>query len=274
MKITVLVDNNTLIGKNLNGEPGLSFFIEDDGIQILFDTGLSELFMKNAHKLGISLDNIDYVVISHGHDDHIGGLLYLINYYKDYNIKNRPKLLIHPIALMNKISENKDIGNFLNDNIISMYFDVIKTSEPYHITDKLVYLGEINRKYEFEKFVAYNKINFNGKIIPDNLIDDTAIAYNYDKGIVVITGCSHSGICNIIEHSKDVIKKEKIYDVIGGFHLLNPTEDKLNGTLEYFRSMQANTIYPCHCTSFKYKKLIDNVSYTEEIGCGSVLEYI
>lgn len=212
MKITVLVDNNTLIGKNLNGEPGLSFFIEDEGIKVLFDTGISDLFIKNAHKLGISMDNLDYVVISHGHDDHIGGLVHLINYYKDYNIKNRPKLLIHPMALMNKICENNDIGNFLNENIISLYFDVIKTSEPYSITDKLVYLGEIKRKYEFEKLVSYNKINCNGKMLPDNLIDDTAIAYDYSKGIVIITGCSHSGICNIIEHSKDVIKKNKIYD--------------------------------------------------------------
>jgi 7,8-dihydropterin-6-yl-methyl-4-(beta-D-ribofuranosyl)aminobenzene 5'-phosphate synthase len=72
-----------MVGNNLLGEPGLSFYIEDDQQKILFDLGLNDTFLKNAKQLNIGLNDLDYVVVSHGHDDHIGGLFHLINYYKD-----------------------------------------------------------------------------------------------------------------------------------------------------------------------------------------------
>ena len=80
MKLTVLVDNNTIIDRYFYGEPGVSYFIEDEDIKALFDVGYSKLFIKNAIKMGLDIKNIDSVVISHGHNDHTGGLFDLIKF--------------------------------------------------------------------------------------------------------------------------------------------------------------------------------------------------
>ena len=78
MKVTVLVDNDTLVGINFQGEPALSFYVEEGDKKILFDTGFSDLFLKNAQILGIDLTDLDAIVFSHGHDDHMGGLYHLM----------------------------------------------------------------------------------------------------------------------------------------------------------------------------------------------------
>ena len=107
----------------------------------------------------------------------------------------------------------------------------------------------------------------------DFVLDDSALAYISDNGLVIITGCSHAGICNIIEHAKKVCNEEKVYDVIGGFHLLNPSPNKLNNTVEYFKKCQPHAIYACHCTDLHSKIHLARVTNVKEVGVGLVLEY-
>lgn len=274
MKITVLVDNNTLIGNNLQGEPGLSFYIEEDGKKILFDTGWSDLFIKNADKLGISLKDLDYIILSHGHDDHIGGLYHLIEYYKLHNVTKKPILVMHPRALQNKTVDGRSIGNMLSESILSCFFNVKMNSDPIFISENLVYLGEIERNYSFEKVNGLACIEEDGAIIPDELIDDTALAYKSKEGIVIVTGCSHAGICNITSQAERILREDRVCDMIGGLHLLKPSEEKLQGTLNYIKDRKLSRIHPCHCTKFMYRAMINAVTTVEEIGCGSVLEYL
>ena len=156
MRLTVLVDNNTIIDKYYKGEPALSFLLELQGKKILFDTGYSDLFEENAMKMGIKLANIDYLVLSHGHNDHVGGLEYLA--------KILPKK-IPLIAHTDVFDEKKDIDN---SNIgfkyfsIQNYFKINLTKKPLWLFDNLVFLGEIPRKNSFE---AKNPIGFAKKII-------------------------------------------------------------------------------------------------------------
>ena len=98
MKLTVLVDNNTFIDKYFYGEPGLSFYIEDGFEKILFDTGYSELFIRTAKKLGIDLSTLTKVVLSHGHDDHTGGLVHLLEEFDTSLLE----ILAHPDTFAEK----------------------------------------------------------------------------------------------------------------------------------------------------------------------------
>ena len=143
----------------------------------------------------------------------------------------------------------------LNDN-----FKVTLSRKPLNITDKLVFLGEIERNWQ--------------QVAPleeDDLEDDTAMAYKGEKGLFIITGCSHSGIINICEYSKKVTGINRINGIIGGFHMLD--NDRLNREVrDYFRKQDIDVIYPCHCTDLKAKIALSQVADIREVGVSLQLE--
>ncbi|MBN1222691.1 MAG: MBL fold metallo-hydrolase, partial [Candidatus Aminicenantes bacterium] len=108
---------------------------------------------------------------------------------------------------------------------------------------------------------------------PDRLLDDTALAYKSPQGLVVITGCSHSGICNIVEQAKRLCKEERILDIVGGLHLLNPSIEQLQGTLEYMKHLNPKEMHACHCTDLNSKIALSRVANLKEVGVGLILEY-
>ncbi len=155
MKLTVLIDNNTLIDRHFLGEPGVSYLIETDGKKILFDVGYSDAFILNARKLSIDLLNVDFVVLSHGHLDHTWGLVPLVRLYTDLIFEgqtvNKPTLVTHPSSLSSKkIDGLPESGTLLPKNKLSGYFNLQLSKEPVYLTERLVFLGEIERSTEFE----------------------------------------------------------------------------------------------------------------------------
>ncbi|MGB3368968.1 MAG: MBL fold metallo-hydrolase [Acidaminobacteraceae bacterium] len=154
MKLHVLVDNNTLIDRYFQGEPGVSYYIESDGINILFDAEYSDVFIKNAVKMQLYLYNLNYIVMSHGHIDHTWGLVPLMRLHTEAIIEKieykRPKFLSHPDALKYKCIANEDIGSIVSKEKLSKYYDMNLTKNPYWISEKIVFLGEIERTNDFE----------------------------------------------------------------------------------------------------------------------------
>lgn len=275
MKLTVLVDNNTIIDRYFLGEPGVSYFIQDGDYNILFDTGYSNIFIKNAYKMNIDINNINSIVISHSHNDHTWGLSYLIKHYSESEKYNKPKLIAHTMAFLNKWdSDSKDIGSMVSEEKLSRHFDIALTKDPMWLTDKVVFLGEIDRKNDFENKLPIGKTEHKGHKIDDYVLDDSALVYKSAEGLVIITGCSHSGICNIIEYAKKVCNDNRIVDVIGGFHLLNPSREVITKTCEYMKQNNINKIHAGHCTDLKSKIELSKVTNVEEIGVGLTLEYI
>lgn len=270
MKLTVLVDNNTIIDNYFMGEPALSFVLEVDNKKIIFDTGYSDLFLQNAKQMNMDLEDIDFIVLSHGHNDHIGGLKHLLN----KNFSKKVELIAHPLVFNKKIyDDNEFIGSDVSEQQAKNIFSLKLSKNPYQITPNLTFLGEIPRLTNFESQTSIGNIILQEQTVPDYLYDDSALVYKKDGKLTIITGCSHSGIVNIVRYAKQLCNCNNISAIIGGFHLSGSNITLINETIKFLKNENIQTIYPCHCTDLSAKcKLAENF-YIQEIGVGSQLYF-
>jgi 7,8-dihydropterin-6-yl-methyl-4-(beta-D-ribofuranosyl)aminobenzene 5'-phosphate synthase len=263
LKLKVLVDNNTYIDQYYCGEPAVSYYIEDGNTKLLLDVGYSDLFIKNAYELGVNLNDINTIIISHGHDDHTRGLQY---YFKENDRKNI-NVIAHPDAFKEKMNGNLKICSPILQEELKEKCNLILSKEPTRISENMIFLGEIPQSNNFEKRKAIGK-QINGETtLDDYVMDDTAIVYKCNNGIYIITGCSHSGICNIVEYAKQVCNEDRVLGIIGGFHLFEVNEQVKN-TVNYLKQNNIKELYPCHCTSFAVKAEIHKEIPVKEVGVG------
>lgn len=263
MKLKVLVDNNTYIDQYYLGEPAVSYYIEDEGNRMLVDAGYSDVFIKNAKAFGIDLASIDTIAISHGHDDHTKGL----QYYFGQGYKNKPMLVAHPEAFEEKIIDKLAIGSPILTDELRTKCKLKLSKTPIQVSRNITFLGEIPQTSNFEIRKCIGKKIVAGKASDDYVKDDTALVYKNDKGIYIITGCSHSGICNIVEYAKEVCGTNNVLGIIGGLHLFGPSA-QLAKTIEYLKQYHIKEFYPCHCTSFLARAEIHKVLPIKEVGVG------
>ncbi len=162
MELTVLVDNNTIIDQYYFAEPAVSYWIEDNNKKILFDVGYSNVFIKNAKILNIDLKKADYLVLSHGHFDHTGGIEPYIN-FAGKRTKNI-RLVAHPLVFNKKTYEGfGDIGTKKRKKEIQKYFDLNLSKKPLWLYENLCFLGEIPKKNNFEAKEPLGIMIKNGK---------------------------------------------------------------------------------------------------------------
>ena len=241
LKITVLNDN--IAGRWCRAEHGLSFRIEADRT-VLFDTSSSDLIAYNAKILNIDLQQIDTIVLSHGHDDHTGGL----------SLFEGQQLICHPDTFLKRTrkSNGTNLGIKWSEDEIRSKFDLVLSRDPIQLSEQIYFLGEIPRLTEFEsKQTAFQKADGTD----DFVMDDSGLAIVTSKGLVVISGCAHSGICNMTAHATKVTGIEKIHLVIGGFHLQND-DATTQQTIDWMKSMQVEQVIPSHCTNFSAQAAI------------------
>lgn len=276
MKLTVLVDNNTIIDRYFLAEPGLSFHINDGDTNILLDVGYSDIFLRNAQKMSMKLTDLDFIAVSHSHLDHTWGFDPLIKYFTELSIENiphkKPKILAHPKTFTGVTYPGlSEFGAIISEDRIAKHFELKLSKEPQWINENFVFLGEIPRKNNFEGLLTFGKKD--GETEDDIVPEDSALVYKSDRGLVIITGCSHSGICNIIDYAKEVCSEERIADVIGGLHLQNPPQEQMEGTIKYFEKLDLKNIHACHCTDLQSKILLSKVTNIKEVGVGTVINY-
>lgn len=267
MKLRILCDNNTYIDQYYLGEPAFSCYIEAEDARVLLDVGYSDVFLRNAEKMGIDLSALTHVVLSHGHNDHTGGLTPFI----EEKVAPSAKLIAHEDCFVGKYYGEEYIGAPYDVEQILYLADCQLTAEPVALTENLWYLGEIPRKLDFEPRTVIGKRERMGEWEEDDLLDDTALAYRTEKGLFIITGCAHSGICNIIEQAKAVCGDDRIIGVLGGFHLFED-DDRAAATAEYFARHHIPDLYPCHCVSLKVKHRFMETLNIHEVGVGMELE--
>jgi len=278
LSLTVLVDNITFTDHDYCGEAGLSFLLETSGKKILFDTGLSGLFLANAKKMKIDLEDLDFIVLSHGHIDHTGGLSTLARHLAHAAPEGRPRvpeLIAHSRCFWPKEKEGQKNGSVMREEEAGRQFALTLSDRPVWITDNLVFLGGIPLQFAFERTDPGNRVihHPNGKTEPDHLLDDSALAYRSPEGLVIITGCSHAGICNITEYAREICRESRVTGIIGGLHLISPRPRRLKMTGEYLRKLQLPALHACHCTSLAAKITLADYSPLQEVGVGTKLEW-
>jgi 7,8-dihydropterin-6-yl-methyl-4-(beta-D-ribofuranosyl)aminobenzene 5'-phosphate synthase len=234
MQLTILSEAKAMDG--FFSEHGLSFLIEEDGKKILFDTGASDVFLKNAQKLGIDLNKVDILVLSHGHWDHGNGL---------QHIREKP-LLCHPGCFQKRYRKlgEENIGISLSKDEIEDRFKVTTSREPVQLSAQLWFLGEVPRLNDFEARTTKYVLEDGS---PDFIMDDSGLAAITEKGLVVISGCAHSGICNMVEHAKKVTGVDRVEAVMGGFHL-KALDQQARQTAAWMKEAGIAQLLPSHCT--------------------------
>lgn len=262
MKLTVLADNNTYIDQYYLGEPAVCYLLEDGDEQFLFDLGYSDVYLKNAQAMGLNLSNIRTLVFSHGHNDHTGGLAYLPPAFTGSRIVGHPNLL-EP-----KKGGGVSISSPVSADDLSGSFRLQLSREPQKLSDHIWFLGEIPRHFPFENKKAVGLRYVRGQWEPDYVRDDSALVLLVSDGIFIVTGCSHSGICNIIRYAKQVTRCSHVMGVIGGFHLFDEDVEQTARTAAYFQEEGLAQLYPCHCTSLQAKLHLAEKLPLREVGVG------
>jgi len=242
-------------------EHGLSLLVSvwqgEEKHTILFDTGYSKVgVLHNLAQLGLNIEDIEVIVLSHGHMDHTGSLNAILD-----KIPGTIPLVLHPGAFVYPRYTRQPDGSkniwpqtLTRDALAQKNVEIVESKTPTLIADGMIMVtGEVERTTSFEKGMPNALVEKNGDIVQDPIMDDQAIVMKLDgKGLVVISGCAHAGIVNTLAFAQKTIGEQSIHAVLGGFHLSGPFFEKIHDeTIQGIKKMDPDVIMPMHCTGLK-----------------------
>jgi len=277
VKLTNIVDNETIKNSDLIPSSGLSYLFEADNRKILFDTGdHGIILLNNMHSLDIDPKSIDSVILSHGHWDHTFGIKALMVAREEapvLNIISHPnaikkrriaKFPLRILALLTRRWYNLGFPKLTDE--IKEKLNFILVTEPHEISPFLTTIGEISEWKEKPSKIDKLTIKLDRKYVKDDLLDDLSLILKTKEGIVLVLGCGHAGVLNICARAKELFPNQKILKIIGGTHLVALEEEK---ELEYVaKKLESDydkpMLYFSHCTGKKAIKFMTSY-FGEEI---------
>lgn len=245
--ITTLVENSPGEHKALLSEHGLSFHIEKDGHTLLFDTGQSDAFLHNCSQLALDPLKIEYVILSHGHYDHSGGIRHLAEKTTDF------KLITGQGFFEKKYGDNEGSKEFLGNNFDQQFLQDNKISSTCAETDITEIIPAVYVITNFPRIHPDEVINprftllKEGLFEPDVFQDEVLLAIDSPHGLIILLGCSHPGIKNMIAHAVTLLQRP-VYGVMGGTHLVEANEQSMELSLDYLKKHNPEIIGFSHCT--------------------------
>jgi len=248
MKIKCVVDNRAGLKSNLYAEHGFSLLVEENDTNFMVDTGQTPIVLKNNMDL-MGITAVDGVLMSHGHNDHTGG----ISAIKDTIGINgcKTKFYMHPEILGQKYAvldgKQRYVGFPTSIDVETLNLEWI--GENTRISEDMWIFNQVEDHSGFEPIPEYLKVMENGKCLPDKFKDELNLVIITEKGLVVISGCAHKGIVNILNSVSEYFQDD-IYGVIGGSHLMDAPRERIQKTVESFKKLNPEIIALGHCTGF------------------------
>jgi 7,8-dihydropterin-6-yl-methyl-4-(beta-D-ribofuranosyl)aminobenzene 5'-phosphate synthase len=251
--LTILCENTVerVHPTGLLGEHGFACYLQTDQGNYLFDTGGGQTLLANSERLQIDLQQLDGIILSHGHLDHTGGLQQVLAPLE------RVPVYAHPALFTRRHSSNgnqlREIGiPWSKEQLEALGADFRLDSTPQQIAPGITLSGEIPRANRFEtgdpKLVT---IDSNGAQSVDPLADDFSLFIDSPKGLIILLGCAHAGILNIIEHARKVTGQDHIHLILGGTHLKFSGQEQVTATLDRLDELAIDRIGVSHCTGLQ-----------------------
>ena len=243
MKISCVVDNRAGFKSNLYAEHGFSLLVKNENQNIMMDTGKTVPVLKhNMDFLGIK--SVDSVIISHGHNDHTGGVSIL----RDMGAQ----FFIHPQTLTPKYGLDSAEPRYIGfpKNIPPETLKLNYITETTQIKPEMWIFNHTENYCDFETIPDYMVIKDEDKFLKDKFKDELNLVIKTDKGLVVLSGCAHQGMVNILYSAREYFQDE-IYAVIGGSHLAQSTPQRIEKTVKAFKNINPEIIALGHCTGFE-----------------------
>lgn len=254
LKITVL--STMLVGEPHTelGEWGFSALVEADGHRILLDTGSHpETVLQNARDLSIDLSDVNEVIITHNHWDHVTGLMTL---RREMMKKNPAALSVLHVSRGVFYSRPSPRGEQNTMIAIRKEYEatggkIIEHSEGAEMFPGAWLTGPVPRKYPERNWSVSGKVQTPNGLVEDNIPEDQTLVFNTAKGLVVLTGCGHAGIVNILTFAAEHFPGEPVFGIVGGIHLFAATDDQLNWTGDKFKEFKVANLVGAHCTGIE-----------------------
>lgn len=256
LKITIL---STMLSQKGIGEWGFSALVEADSIKILFDAGARKTtVLENCKELNIDLSNVPTVVLSHNHGDHTVGWLPLRHAMKAVNANALSLTHVGKGLFDARISSSGEENNSRrNDSLL--YVETggqIKVHDNFTEIHPGIYLsGPVPRKYPEKNYTlggnTLRKKDASGKVVEDIVPEDMSLVIRTEKGLVLLSGCGHSGIINTITHVQNNLQNQPVLAAIGGFHLLENSNEQIKWTAAQLKESRIRYFVGAHCTGIE-----------------------
>ncbi|CEP66363.1 Beta-lactamase-like [Moorella glycerini] len=267
VEIINLVDN-TVTTRGLIAEHGLAFLVRTGERTILFDTGAGGAVVQNMLSLGLDPREITAIALSHGHDDHTGGLKKICEITGPLPVYAHPDVFTAKYRLREG-EKARYIGIPWSRAELETSGAIFHLSrQPVELVGGVILTGEIRRRQAFEATSKEFRLLAGGEYLQDSLWDDQSLIITTREGPLVLLGCAHSGLISTLEHILDLTGASRIFAVIGGTHLKDAGPERLEETIKSLPRFGLQYLVACHCTGFRasaslYQALGDKFIYNE-----------
>lgn len=255
MLIRILSENRTSHSECL-AEHGLSVYIETGEMTLLFDVGASDLFKENAEKLNTDLNQVDAVVISHGHYDHTGGLPIFCDINKHACVYIHKTAFQPAFGMENGTLEDESCGIRWSETQRENLKPRLNLTEgPCWLTEDIVISGTIPKTEDFTPTEQFYIRSQSGELITDDMAHEQFLGIRVrdekSKGIFLFSGCSHTGVIPLISYAKSLFPGERIFGLLAGMHLYHTEKDELERILDQIAAEEMAYVMPVHCTGME-----------------------